>query len=53
MTEYFDQLGKLVDDRWTTAGRHHTQLPEAAFSALAELEPPEFADAESLLRHLP
>lgn len=47
--DYFEQLGSLVDGRWTEAGRRPHQLPEIATDALCEVEVPEAATPDSIL----
>ncbi|HXW33111.1 MAG TPA: hypothetical protein VEJ87_00920 [Acidimicrobiales bacterium] len=47
--DYFDQLGKLVDQRWTSAGRTAVLLPEIAAGALCEVPVPDTLTTGSIL----
>lgn len=46
---YFEQLGHLVDSRWTAAGRRAGDLPAIAGAALEELPVPDTLDVFAVL----
>ena len=46
---YFEQLGHLVDSRWTAAGRRAGDLPAIAGAALDELPVPDTLDVFAVL----
>ncbi len=46
---YFEQLGQIVDQRWTSAGRRADRLPHVAEVALTELAVPEGLTATAVL----
>jgi hypothetical protein len=46
---YFEQLGRLVEQRWTARGRHAQQLAEVATDALREVPVPDELTPTSVL----
>jgi hypothetical protein len=48
-TTYFERLGDLVDQRWTTKGRGSEQLAEVATEALLEVPVPDDLTPSSIL----